>query len=421
VDLFSRPEWRLAVALAIGLVVGAERERRKGAGAHRRPAGIRTFALASLIGGVAALLPWPAVGIAVGAVFIAGFAIVGYAFGDRADPGYTTEIALCLTYVLGVLAQSRPAMAFSCGIVAAILLALRNPMHHAVRDVVTSRELLDALVFAVAAVVILPLLPNRPIDPLGVINPFTLWRLVVVVMAITGAGYIAQRAIGPKYGLAVAGLAAGFVSSAATIHAMGTRARSDERLLPAAVAGATASCLATFVQMTILVGTANPGLVRRVATPLVAGALVAALFGAALTARSARAETVPTRRGRAFKVRSAIVFAGVVTAILFAAAGMEKLLGEVGAVGAAAVAGLADAHAAGASAASLNAAGKLGGTWAEIAVLLALTSNTVTKIVLAHAAGPRRFGMRISFAVTAMLAATWAAYAIQRLVVTSHG
>jgi len=97
--------WRLGVALAIGLVVGGEREQRKGEGPGRAAAGIRTFALAGLLGGVAWLLgPWV---LASSALFVGGAALVSHTLGDRSDPGLTTEVALVVTFALGALAAAQ--------------------------------------------------------------------------------------------------------------------------------------------------------------------------------------------------------------------------------------------------------------------------------------------------------------------------
>ena len=219
----SRPEWPLAVSLAIGLLIGLERERRKGEGSTRAAAGLRTFGLVGLLGGVAAQIGGGGFLVLAGAFVVLG-ALAAYWLGDRKDPGLTGEVALVMTYVLGVLAQTRPAVAFEAGIVVAALLAFRAPLHRMVRDKITDQELLDALTFAIAAVVILPLLPDRPVDPLGLLNPFTLWRLAVVAMGLSFLGYVAQRLLGGRHGLLVAGLAAGFVSSTAAVAAMGARA-----------------------------------------------------------------------------------------------------------------------------------------------------------------------------------------------------
>jgi uncharacterized membrane protein (DUF4010 family) len=208
VSFLNRPEWPLLVALAIGLLIGLERERRKGEGTSRSPAGLRTFALVGLLGGVTALSGDVAFVVIAGA-FVALGALTAYGLGDRKDPGLTGEVTLVATFSLGVLAQTRPVVAFETGVVIAALLAFRVQLHTFVRKRISDQELLDALTFAVAAVVILPLLPNRAVDPFGLLNPFTLWRLAVVAMALSFLGYGAQRLLGGRNGLLVAGLAAG--------------------------------------------------------------------------------------------------------------------------------------------------------------------------------------------------------------------
>src|SRR5579864_6213687 len=227
-DLTANPlanyAWRLFVALAIGIVVGIERERHKGQGAKRAAAGLRTFALVALLGGLSAQTNSVALTMLAGA-FTGAAALLGYWLGDRTDPGLTTEVALMAAFILGVLAQKQPLIALGAGAVLTMLLALRTALHRFASEVLTERELFDGLIFAVAAVVVLPLLPNRPIDPFGLFNPFALWRLAVVLMALSAAGYISMRLAGPRYGLAIAGFASGFVSSTACIAAMGSRAR----------------------------------------------------------------------------------------------------------------------------------------------------------------------------------------------------
>lgn len=401
----ERPEGRLAIALGIGLVIGAERERRKGEGPARAGAGIRTFAIVALLGGVAALLDSEALLVVV-AIVVGGIAVVAYYRGEREDPGFTTEVSLVLTYCLGALATRQPLVALAAGLSVAMLLALRARLHSAVRTVLSEDELRDALLFGVAAVVVLPLIPDRTIDPLGVLNPFTLWRLVVVIMGMSAVGYIAQRAIGPRYGLALAGFGAGFVSSSATIAAMGARVRADPALLRPAVAGATASTVATFVQLAVLVGAADPSLLAELAWPLATGGIAAAAYAVLQTWRARRAEAAPVR-GRAFKLSTAVLFAVLVTAIGFASALARTWFGSTGAIAAATIAGLADAHASSAAIGSMAATGQLAPSGAVIAVLLAFTTNTTTKLALALTSGPRAYGIRVVLGLVLVLIATW--------------
>ena len=238
----------LAVALGIGLLIGGERERRKGGGPSRSPAGIRTFAVTSLAGAVSFTVG----GNVVLGVTIAGviaLTAVGYLRAHEDDPGLTTEIALILTALLGGLSMQQPALAAGVAVAVAILLAARTPLHHFVRAVLTEGEVKDALIFAGATLVVLPLVPDRPMGPYGALNPHTIWIIVILVMAISAAGYVTVRLLGARFGLPIAGLASGFISSTATIGAMGVRATKAPEVLAAAAAGAVLSSVATIVQL----------------------------------------------------------------------------------------------------------------------------------------------------------------------------
>src|SRR4029453_12964134 len=181
---------RLALALGIGLLIGAERERRKGTGPSRAPAGIRTFALVSLLGGISLAVGGELL-LAVAALGVAGLSVVGYRLRSRKDPGFTTVIALLTALLLGALAVRQPSVAAGLAVAVAVLLAARTRLHRFVRDVLTEQELHDALLFAASALVILPLTPDHPVGPLEVLNPRTLWKLAVIVMSISASGYIA--------------------------------------------------------------------------------------------------------------------------------------------------------------------------------------------------------------------------------------
>jgi uncharacterized membrane protein (DUF4010 family) len=407
----DRPDLRVGIALVIGLLIGAEREQRMVEGGHRA-AGLRTFAITALLGAVAHLFGDPIVLAVFGAAIAAG-SFTAYALGDRTDPGLTSEIALVLTYALGALAIDHPMLALGGGIVTALLLALRTPLHTMVREVLTPAELRDALIVAAAALVVLPAIPNQTVDPWDVLNPFVLWRLVVVILAIHLGAHVAQRLLGPRWGVPLAGLAAGFVSSSATIAAMGKRAKDQPERAGAAIAAATASTVATFAQMAILVGAASPALLRALAVPLAAGGIAALAYAGVFAIQAAREEgdyTPP--EGRAVDIRGALVFALLVTAVSVASTLIERVAGGAGVVIGASVAAFADAHAAGASIASVHAAQHLSLPDAELAVLACVSTNTVTKTALAFASGTRSFALRVVIGLAIVLGATWIAWAV---------
>ncbi len=412
-SFLDRPEGRLAVALGIGLVIGAERERRKGEGPRRLPAGIRTFALVALTGGVILLLG-NAILLSVGAAMVGAVALVAYLIGDRSDPGLTTEVALFLTYCLGALAVQNPTLALACGLSVATLLAFRASLHAAVRSLLSEEELRDALLLGVAAVVILPLLPNHAIDSLGVVNPFRLWRLVVVFMGMSAFGYLAQRAIGPRYGLALAGFGSGFVSSAATIAAMGARVRADASVRDPAIAGAAASTVATLIQLALLVGAADPQLLAQLAWPLGAGGVIALVYAGLQTWR-AHSVGVAIERGHAFRISTALAFSALVTGVSLVSTLAMRWAGRGGLLVTAGIAGFADTHSAAAAVASVAAGGQVPMAVAEIGVLLAFTANTLTKCALALGSSRGVFSGRIILGLTLVLCAVWGAFTVQTL------
>ncbi len=399
---------RLAISLGIGLLIGVERERRKGTGADRRPAGIRTFALAALAGGLSLAFGGEWVLVAT-ALVIGALTAVAYGRSRGRDPGLTTEVALVTTVLLGALAVREPGLASGLAVGVVVLLASRSRLHRFVRRVLTEPELHDALVFAAAALVILPLAPDRPIGPLGVLNPRTLWGLAVIFMAISGAGYVALRALGPGIGLAVSGFFSGFLSSSATVGAMGARARENPALRPAAVAGAVLSTVATVLQMTALLAATSRPTLQAMRWPLLFAGVAAVLYALPFAFRGAKSRTGAAEKGRAFRLPLALVFAAAVTLATVGAEAIHLWLGDRGLILAAAAAGLGDAHAAAIAVASLVAAGKIAPGEAVLPILAGLTTNTVTKAALALLSRDRGYALRILPGLLAVVGAAWIA------------
>jgi uncharacterized membrane protein (DUF4010 family) len=257
----SSPEWRLFTALAIGLLIGIERERHKNAGTSGASAGLRTFALMSLLGGLAAQTG-SAVVLGLAGFFAVVVVLMGYRIQERRDRGMKTQIALVAAAVLGVLVQSQPALALGASVVVVLIIASRSPLHRFARQLLTEQDLRDGLILSIAALVVLPLLPNHAVDPFGLVNPFALWRLAVVLMGLSAISYCAMRVFGPRYGLPLSGLAGGFISSTATIATMGARAKSGAKLVVSCAAGAVASILGSLLFLVALVGAADPGILQ---------------------------------------------------------------------------------------------------------------------------------------------------------------
>jgi uncharacterized membrane protein (DUF4010 family) len=400
--------YKFAAALGIGLLIGAERERRKGEGPSRSPAGIRTFMIASLAGAVS----WAIGGVpllAVTFVGVAGLSAIGYARTGDQDPGLTTETALLLTVLLGGFAVKDPVTASALAVTVAIALMARTRMHHFIRDVLSEEELTDALIFAAAALVVLPLVPDRYVGPFSGINPRTIWRIVILIMSISAGGHIAIRSLGPRLGLPLAGLASGFVSSVATTASMGEHARKNPEILRPAVAGAVLSTVASVIQLGVVLAATNWQTLSIFRLSLVGASLMAVVYGGVLTFKSLR-ESAPgsMQVGRAFSLKTALLFASLIAVVQLLAAALNARFGSNGVIVGSALAGFADSHAPAVSVASLAASGKLDAHASILSILACLTTNTFTKMTVAIFSGGRRFGLQIIPGLILVILGAWA-------------
>ena len=398
----------LAVALGIGLLIGIDRERRKGSGPGRAAAGIRTFTITSLCGAVAVIAGGDLL-LAVVVVGVFALAALAYWRAQDRDPGLTTEAALVATALLGGLAIHEPALAAGLGVIVAGLLTARTAIHRFVRSALTEEEVRDGLIFAGATLVVLPLLPDKALGPYGALNPRTIWIVVVLVMGVSALGYIAVRLMGARFGLPLAGLASGFVSSIATIGAMGARAAKNRDLLRPAVAGAVLSTVATIVQLTVLLAATSTATLLALTAPLACAGAAAILYGSVFTGLALGHEVAQRDEpGRAFNLRSALLFAALLAAILLASATLQDWIGNAGVLAVAGLAGLADTHSAAISVASLVASDRLDAAGALVPILAALTTNTVTKAIFAVTGGGTAFAVRVIPGLVLVIAAAWA-------------
>lgn len=406
----STPIARLAVALAIGLLLGAERERRM-TNTVRGIGGIRTFALTALLGGICEQVggaPLVLVGIAI----IGVTAVVGYLRAPADTRGVTTEVALVIDFLLGVLAQRDPTLASALGVAVTVLLAVRVPLHRFVSTVLTDQEVHDALLLVASAVVILPLLPDRSVDPWAIVNPARVFRLAVLLMLIMAAGYASTRALGARAGLPLSGLLSGFVSSASTVASMGARVRLTPEAMAPAVAGAVFSSVATAIQLAAVLWTASPALLSAARWPLLAAGSTAVVFAVIAGVRARRAPQIDPGTGRAFDFRVVTALAAFITLATLISAIAAEWFGAAGVAVAAALGGLADVHATAIGIAALVAADRLSAVEAVPPLLYALTTNTVTKLALALAAGGPRFALPVGAGLLLMLSATWFAWGV---------
>jgi len=393
------------VALGIGLMLGVERERNKGTGPGRAAAGVRTFMLFALAG---ALADWiGSVGLLVAGAFVCLLVFASYRRSTADDPGVTTEIAMLVTFFLGILAMRATPLAAALGVLVAAVLASKSRLHRFVTEALSEQELHDVLLLLAAAFVVMPLLPDGPIDPWAAINPRRLWLLVVAVMAVSTLGYVALRAFDSRFGLLMAGAAGGFVSSMAMIAAMGDRAKESPQHSAAFASAALASNVATIVQLAVVIGTLSPALLKQLVWPLLAAGSIAVLAAlvVGLRAFSSPVKQQDLAGQRPFEPRHVLGFVAIVATVMLVAAIIRSQLGETSLPWVLAASGLADAHAAAASAAQSLASEQVQAHTAMLGVLAALASNSLGKCLVALVKGGMRYALMVLPGIVLMVAA----------------
>jgi len=298
-------------------------------------------------------------------------------------------------------------LAIGLAVVMVVLLAAKAPLHHLSREVMTKTELDDALRYFVIAFVVLPVVPDRNVGPYGMLNPSRIWVLVVALTGINWAGYIAVRALGPRRGLLVTGLAGGFISATATTASLGRRARGDPSQLGPAVGGALLASAATLIQLALVTDVANRHLFARILPALAVGlAAIAVEGGVTYRSESIRrvrsnpgqvvgaSEAEPSAdaaigRSRPLRLVARALLAGVLTVALLVARSGAEIAGSRGALLTSGLAGFADVHAAVVAAATLAASNSIMLRTAMIATTIALAANTAAKCALAFGIGGR--------------------------------
>ena len=370
----------------IGALVGTEREKRK----HDDPAGafggIRTHILLAVAGGAAAWLaralaaPWILVAtlLAVAAIGVADHLRRGRDAADVA-PGIVSEVAALSVVLLGAMVVvGDDTLAVALAVVVSAVLAFRQPLHGLVERIGVD-DILAGIKLLIASFIVLPLVPDRPVDPWGAVNPYQLWLMVVAISALSLIGYVAIRWLGKARGIAVTGIAGGLTSSTATTLniARGSRAGTPEVSADAASAGILLAWLMMFVRVTVIVFAMNRVLFA-VAWPALAamGAVTGLLAGRHYLKGLGDPTTIndlPMKNP--FSLASAIRFGALFAVLLIAIRLASRGLPGTGLYIVSGLAGAMDVDAITLSVASGNAALAQGAT----ALVVALLANTAFK------------------------------------------
>ena len=414
----------LGIAVCIGALVGVERERKSN---DLQFGGLRTFMIIALFGALAAWLDALRDGYAItvlGGAAVAVLLSIAY-FGalQRKEnvPGVTTEIAGLAVYALGAgTVAGYPQITVPVAIVLTGILAFKRPMHRIV-DQIGKQDIAAVLQLLVATFIVLPLLPDEPVDPWGAINPYKLWWLVIFISALGLVGYIAVRWLGQNRGMAVTGLFGGLVSSTAVTLSFARRGR--ENVLPDPIAaGILLAWAVMFVRVIVEVAVVSLSLLPMVLGPMVAMGLVSAALvgwfmfqGYRKEKSEAEEEQEEVKFSNPFRIVAAIQFGALFAVVLLVVEICRTYVSEEWLYLVAVIAGTTDVDAIALSLAASHAEGDVTAGVAVGGIVAAALSNTVVKagMVVAIAKAPLRW--RIAAATAAILVAGGAAIAVAEL------
>jgi uncharacterized membrane protein (DUF4010 family) len=387
---------QLGISLALGLLIGLQRER-----VADQLAGFRTFALVALFGTITAQLSGALGGwiVAAGLVGLVGIIVAGNLLRLRepgADTGQTTEVALLLTFGVGVyLGVGPPAVAIAVGAGTAVLLWAK-PQLHGLAGKIGEDDFRAIMRFVLISGVILPILPNRAYGPFSVLNPQQIWWMVVLVVGIGLAAYVAYKLLGNRRGTLVAGLLGGAVSSTATTVGA---ARRTKKTPEASGAAAIVVCLAAgvvFLRVLLEIAVAAPAFLAVAAVPFSALLALFLLLAALLWKRQSReSEPLPPHENPS-ELKPALLFGLLYGIVLFATAAAREYFGVRGLYAVSALSGLTDVDAITLSTARLVRTAQLDPAIGWRLILVALLSNLLFKGAVIAVLGSRRLLARIA-------------------------
>ena len=374
-------------SLAIGLLIGLERERSPAA-----RAGLRTFSLVALAGTLGALLsektgaPWV---MGAGLMVMGGMMVATYFKDtDAADPGTTTVAAVVVCYALGALVWfDLEQLAVTLAILTTALLYFKPELRDVTHSL-TRLDLVSILQFAVLSFVILPILPNQDYGPYHALNPYQIWWMVVLISGLSLAGYAALRVAGQRHGTLLTGLFGGIASSTATTLAFSRHGRDSPQLVNMAALVILLANWVLLIRLSLLVAVLAPALLRPLLTMLGGGAL-AGLVVLYLSWRrlDSQSNAPKLEMKNPTEIRAALSFGLLYAVVLFAAAWLSDLVGSQGVYAVALVSGLTDVDAITLSSLRLFNLGNLRIDQTANAILLAILANIAFKSGLASVIG----------------------------------
>lgn len=377
-----------ATSLALGLLIGLERERSPAA-----KAGLRTFTLVAMLGTLAALLaqqtgsPWLLVAawLGVGAMIIIANLTDSQPAGD---PGTTTQVALMLCFGLGAMVwYGYGTLAIMLAIVTTVLLHFK-PELQSMSKRLTRQDLQSILQFAVLTFIVLPILPNRDYGPYQALNPHQIWLIVVLISGVSLAGYVALRLVGQRYGAPLLGFLGGLVSSTATTLVYARYSKNGEAMNRLAVVVIVIANLVVLVRLAVLSSVVSPRIIPHILPVLLGGFVLGSVATFRLWRHIGKESPSPMPQlTNPTEIKIALGFGLLYAVVLFCAAWLSDYAGSSGLYALAIVSGLTDVDPITLSSLRLFELDKLGADQVVTAISIAYLSNLASKFGLVAIVG----------------------------------
>ena len=403
--------FQLAVALLLGALTGLQRgwearEQKSG----ERVAGMRTYALVGLLGGIAALLSLKVTAWVLPATLLAVCIAAVMAYRVRMlqmrNYSITGIIGLLLTFSFGALAVAVDmAVAATAAVITTIILDNKREIHSALNRL-QEHELDAALKLLVISVVMLPLLPNESIGPGNLLNPYEIWWAVVLIASISFVGYFAMRVGGTERGILFTSLFAGLASSTALTLHFSRLARQSPQISPLLSSGILLACGTMYLRILLYCAMINTALLGHLVPPLLVMTLVLYLPALLIWRKHRNGTRVeqPALHSNPLDLKSALLLGALLTVILLMASLLQQWLGNAGIYVLAAVSGITDVDAITLSLARMSETGLESAT-VMIGIIIASSVNNLMKAGMAVSIGGRAMLMRVALPILLSLLA----------------
>ncbi len=397
---------KFLLALALGALIGAERERFGGSGVFRIFGGLRTFMFITLFGSLSVFISnvyfqWFIIPAFIGLIVLVSIGYLASVWSSKGrDLGLSSEVTALLAFLLGMLIfVSEPVYSVGLAIILTTLLYLKNSLHSFVKTL-SREEIYSTLVFAIIAFVVLPFLPDKAYDPLGVINPYNIWLMVVFISGLSYVGYFLIKIMGPKKGIGFTGLLGGLVSSTAVTLSMASDSKKKvyESVVGLLVFATVIANSVMFLRVLVEVYVVNKSLLSSLVVPMLLMAVVgfsSALFFWFNRDKKIVSSDLNVVHTSPFTLKPALKFAFFFSLVLLSVKLAQIYLGTSGVFAASVLSGLIDVDAITLTMANL-AHSELSSNTAVTAITLAVLSNTFVKFVYAFIFGSRDFRKKLS-------------------------